>query len=140
MAGVKGRSGGRNRKSVHDHVLGGSYRRDRHGPLPLPGNVASFPQQSSTPPPRDWMPTTGQRRALGRRGRGFVDSRLATYAHTPHEGDIVLRAARALDEADLWRRRSHRWKDAADAVRAGRLQLLHERAFSDALRQLQETS
>ena len=33
MAGVKGRSGGHNKKRVEQHVLEGTYRRDRHGPL-----------------------------------------------------------------------------------------------------------
>jgi hypothetical protein len=122
---------------VAEHVLRGSYRPERHGPLPE--NVASFPPPTPQSPLRDWTPTTTQRRALGRRGRAFLDSRLASYALTPHEGDLLLRACAALDEADLWRRRAHRWKDAADAVRAGRLQLLHEREFRAALAQLRET-
>jgi hypothetical protein len=33
MAGVKGRSG-RRRKTLEQHVLSGTYRPDRHGPLP----------------------------------------------------------------------------------------------------------
>lgn len=36
MAGAKGRSGGRNRKPLHVHLVRGSYRRDRHGPLDPP--------------------------------------------------------------------------------------------------------
>jgi hypothetical protein len=31
MAGVKGRSGGLNRRSVAEHRLAGTYRKDRHG-------------------------------------------------------------------------------------------------------------
>jgi hypothetical protein len=75
---------------------------------------------------------------LKRRGRALVASRLANYAFTPAEGDLLLRAAAALDEADLWKQRAHRWKTAADAVRAGRLQLLHERQVVDILAVLKE--
>ncbi len=35
MAGVKGRSGGHNRKSIAEHVIRGTFRRDRHGAIPL---------------------------------------------------------------------------------------------------------
>ena len=94
-----------------------------------------------SPPTRaepDWQPTPTQRRSLGRRGRAFLSSRLAQYGHSPHEGDVLLRAARALDEAELWRRRAHTWKDPSAAVRAGRLQLLHEREFMSALALLKE--
>ena len=34
MPGVKGRSGGRNKKSLREHLLSGSYRRARHGAIP----------------------------------------------------------------------------------------------------------
>ena len=34
MSGVKGRSGGAGRKSVVRHLAEGTYRADRHGPLP----------------------------------------------------------------------------------------------------------
>src|SRR5262245_60683423 len=41
MPGVKGRSGGRNAKTIAQHTLTGTYRRDRHGdrrnPEPPPG-------------------------------------------------------------------------------------------------------
>jgi P27 family predicted phage terminase small subunit len=36
MAGVKGRSGGWNRRSVEEHVARGTYRPERHGALALP--------------------------------------------------------------------------------------------------------
>jgi phage terminase small subunit len=50
MAGVKGRSGGRNRKSAEQHALEGTHRADRHGPLPEtpPADVAPSP---IAPPP-----------------------------------------------------------------------------------------
>ena len=103
--------------------------------------VAAFP---APPPPasplRDWRgPTKAQWSGLKRRGRAFVTSRLATYGHSPHEGDVVMRAARALDESELWRQRAHRWKDPVSATRAARLQLLFEREHLNALAMLKET-
>jgi hypothetical protein len=48
MAGKPGRSG-RPRKSLSQHLLAGTYRQDRHGPLPqgLDGNVVPMPTQTS---------------------------------------------------------------------------------------------
>lgn len=45
MAGVKGRSGGWNRKPIGQHVLEGTHRRDRHGDRG--GNLAMLPVQTS---------------------------------------------------------------------------------------------
>src|SRR3954469_10039396 len=71
--------------------------------------VTPFPPPTRAEP--DWQPTQAQRGALGRRSGAFLTTRLAAYGQTPHEGGVLLRAARALDEADLWRRRAHRWKN-----------------------------
>jgi phage terminase small subunit len=47
MPGIKGqRSGGRNRKSTHEHELTGTFRRDRHGD----GESISVPEGVPTPP------------------------------------------------------------------------------------------
>ena len=35
MAGVPGRSGGHNRKSIEAHLLSGTFRKDRHGAPPV---------------------------------------------------------------------------------------------------------
>lgn len=100
-------------------------------------NVAPFPSPQAAKL-RDWRPTPAQRRALGPSGRRFLDSRLKDYALTPAEGDFLLMACRSLDEANLWRRRAHAWRDPAAAVRAGRLQLLHERQFMSAIGAMKE--
>ena len=122
--------------AVPNHALCAIARSKLHRRPDDNDPVAQFPPPTRAEP--DWTPTPAQRKALGRRGRAFLSARLAQYGHTPHEGDVLLRAARALDEADLWRRRAHRWKNAADAVRAGRLQLLHEREHTNALALLKE--
>lgn len=101
--------------------------------------VTPFPAPAPGQPVRDWVPTAAQRRSLGRRGKAFLTHRLSLYGFTPAEGDLLLRACRSLDEADLWRRRSHSWKTPADAARAARLQLQFERAFVTALSMLKET-
>ena len=41
MAGVPGRSGGHNRKSVAEHIEAGTYRRDRHGVSTAPAAPVS---------------------------------------------------------------------------------------------------
>ncbi len=40
MAGRPGRSGGHNRLSAEEHALRGTWRRDRHGALPLKPSLA----------------------------------------------------------------------------------------------------
>jgi phage terminase small subunit len=40
MSGVKGRSGGWNRRPQAEHVARGTYRRDRHGPLAVASSSA----------------------------------------------------------------------------------------------------
>jgi P27 family predicted phage terminase small subunit len=55
VAGVKGRSGGWNRKSAEQHLISGTYRRDRHGPVAL---ASVNPQQTEPPePPASLSPT-----------------------------------------------------------------------------------
>lgn len=47
MPGVKGRSGGAGKKSVARHLAEGTYRADRHGPLP---SAAGLQRGESLPP------------------------------------------------------------------------------------------
>jgi hypothetical protein len=51
MAGIKGRSGGHNRKSLAAHVLAGTYRPGRHGPLAALAIVPDAPVAPPPPPP-----------------------------------------------------------------------------------------
>lgn len=48
MAGVKGRSGGRNKKSVQMHVVSGTYRPDRHTGPPAPDPTIGRPRAPKT--------------------------------------------------------------------------------------------
>ena len=54
MPGVKGRSGGRNRKPAAAHILAGTFRKDRHGDRDEPEAVVGKPHR----PP---MPATARR-------------------------------------------------------------------------------
>jgi hypothetical protein len=65
-------------------------------------NISAFPSPPPASPLRDWKPTRAQRNRLRKRGRAFLDARLGVYGHTPAEGDTLLRACSALDEADVW--------------------------------------
>jgi len=121
-------------RSLHDKALTNLRVR-------LPDGVELFPDRQPLAPDRpvrDWRPSTAQRSKLRKRGRAYLTERLRHYAYTPAEGDILLQACRALDEAALWQRRSHSWKQPADAVRAGRLQILFEREFANAIALLRE--
>ena len=85
MSGTKGRSGGRNKKSLREHLEAGSYRRARHGAIPAElqnlkdmgrGRVAPFkvPDTSKAPDepakaegagqpsPPDWLPPAACKR------------------------------------------------------------------------------
>src|SRR5690242_8852171 len=44
MAGVKGRSGGRNARTTQEHVLRGSFRDDRHGDKHTPEPSKGIPE------------------------------------------------------------------------------------------------
>ena len=48
MAGVPGRSGGANKKSVEEHILAGTFRRDRHGPSTAPAAPVSATDRRRT--------------------------------------------------------------------------------------------
>lgn len=55
MAGVKGRSGGRNRKSTQLHIIAGTFRQDRHGD----GETPEPPKGDPKPP----LPLAGEAKA-----------------------------------------------------------------------------
>src|SRR5262245_37649298 len=96
MAGVKGRSGGWNRKSVAEHVLQGTYRADRHGPRVALALAGSVPSPESPPPPR----------GLSRASRQRWQEAMAGYEGWK-VGEVKLfeLALRACDEADACRAR-----------------------------------
>lgn len=93
MAGVKGRSGGSNRKSAAEHELYGTYRRSRHAPLLLEPMPA--PPSHDAPPPRTLSIVAKQT------WRGIV----AQYDGWSLPDLLLLEAAlRALDESAAFQR------------------------------------
>jgi hypothetical protein len=89
MAGRAGRSGGHNKLSLARHVAAGTYRKDRHGPLPA--NVLPMPMAA-----QDWRPSPTEIRGLGPQAVALLEATLAAYQLSPIEGVHVLVALRAL--------------------------------------------
>ena len=97
---------GRKRKSVELHLLHGSYRKDRHGPV-LPRGASLVATGLAGPtvgtvalagaPEADWRPTGQDLATLGEAGRTLLDGLLALYAFDLPEGLQVLELARAAD-------------------------------------------
>src|SRR5262245_6717763 len=109
MAGVAGRSG-RRRKPLADHLLMGTYRRDRHGPLPA--HVAVMP---AAPP--SWQPTPEDLEGLGEAGRRFVAAMLEQFdTSSLIEGTLLIQAAACLDGLAIWRPLATTDKQAARLV------------------------
>lgn len=94
MAGVKGRSGGWNRKSRDAHVLSGTFRRDRHGPLA----AVPAPVPPSVPPPPPAGLSPASRKAWARYMNEYQDWSV---------GDLLLLelALQAQERAESCRRR-----------------------------------
>jgi hypothetical protein len=93
MAGMPGRSGGHNRLSAAEHVLRGTYRKDRHGPRPARAAAATPMTDGSEPVPA--LVTEG----LGEHGRRFVKAVWCEYDNWSHPELTLLRAAaRTVDD------------------------------------------
>lgn len=95
MAGQPGRSGGHNRKSVATHLVQGTYKPTRHGPLPAA--VHPFPS-AATP---DWHPKASDVKALSARGRDWLAAAIAEFAFSAVEGQRLLEALRTLSRVEL---------------------------------------
>jgi hypothetical protein len=108
MSGQPGRSG-RRRKSLAHHVMSGTYRLDRHGPLPP--NLPAWPQTPSSPPP--WQPSAEDVAGLGDAGRQFVSAMLEQYDFDLAQGVLLVEAARVLDTLTVWRAAAATDKSAA---------------------------
>lgn len=93
MSGKPGRSG-RRKKSLADHVREGTYRPDRHGPLPpvVPGNVVPMPASSG--------PGPAFLEQLGPRGKVFAEACLERSDFSPPGLVLLEEAARLLDELE----------------------------------------
>lgn len=89
MAGKPGR-GGRPRKPLREHLLAGTWRRDRHGERP--SNLAVLPTPASA---ADWMPVPADVAKLGSKARQILAAVLERYQLDPVEGQTLLLALAA---------------------------------------------
>ena len=85
---------GRKPLPVALHVARGSYREDRHGPLPA--TVLPMP---AAPPP-EWRPAAEDIAALGPRARGWLTAVQALYQLNVVEGAMLLAAMRSLTRVE----------------------------------------
>jgi hypothetical protein len=124
---------------VAEHVLKGTYRADRHGPLPE--NVLPMPTLESASGQggdEGWRPSRADLRALGRAGKTFVSTWVQVHVMNLREGVVLLAAARCRDNADRWHRKA-RAKGPMQA-RFSRLALGYEKQFASLLAQLKVQS
>ena len=82
MPGVKGRSGGHNRRSLADHQLRGTFKRSRHSGLLAP----PAPQ----PLPYDWKPDPQDLAPLSARAQRFLADALRTHEFNFFAGRVLL--------------------------------------------------
>jgi hypothetical protein len=91
LPGVKGRSGGRNRKSVQSHILRGTWRASRHQ---VATRAATVPAGAALQDPSpDWLA------GLGPEGRRFVFALHRDFDMSATEGLLARTAGQAFDEA-----------------------------------------
>lgn len=96
MAGVPGRSGGGNRKSPQDHQLRGTYRSDRHGPLPSGEPIEPIVQDDAPIP-------TGLKGAARKHWRYFAPLLQGARVLTPSDIETLAdycRTCAAVEDRD----------------------------------------
>jgi hypothetical protein len=77
--GGRRRGAGRPGKPVSHYLHRGTYRADRHGPLP--GNVVPMPM----PAPGAWIPTDDDLASVGPAGREFIARMRESYVFSVAE-------------------------------------------------------
>ena len=92
MAGVKGRSGGHNRRAIEAHILAGTFRKDRHG-VPPRATTATAPAMRAPDVPAAVLD------GLQPAGRGFVMAVWPEYEWSPAEATLLRMAATLVDDA-----------------------------------------
>jgi hypothetical protein len=103
----------------------------------LPQNVLAMPTPTTAQGPagiEGWSPSRSDLLSLGPKGKTFVKQWVEAHVCSVREGVVVLAAARALDAADRWDRRSRRAGPAQ--ARFSRLALSFEKQFSALVGQL----
>lgn len=110
MSGVRGRSGGANRKSLDELRVAGAFRPSRHAHL-LPrrptaavpskwaGILSGVAARPSVPVTPGWQPAADVLAGLVDDARAFVARTASDYALTETQALLVLAAGRALDRA-----------------------------------------
>ena len=83
MAGVKQRSGGHNRRSVAQHLLNGTFRRDRHA------------RSAGVRLVQPWQPSDEERNALSPRAQRQLEATLRAYMLDELLGARLLSALRS---------------------------------------------
>ena len=76
---------GRPRMPLTQHVLRGTWRKDRHGELPAHVHAIDAEGGSDA-----WMPAEAQLQALGEAGRAFLERMLSANDVTAVEGELLL--------------------------------------------------
>jgi hypothetical protein len=136
MSGRKGRSG-RKPLSANEALMRGCYRPERHGALPE--NVIAMPTPTTLGQGgiEGWSPSRADLSTLGQKGKGFVKQWVDVHVCNLREGVIVMAAARALDEAARWTKRSH--GKGPHQARSARLALGFEKQHTALVSQLRVT-
>jgi hypothetical protein len=95
MAGMKGRSGGHNNRTLQEHLDRGTFRRDRHGHLSAQTTIPRAP----APVPENVV------QGLQAPGKALVEAAMTDYTNwTRLELTLLRQAARCLDDAEAARR------------------------------------
>jgi hypothetical protein len=81
---------GRKRLPLQEHMLRGSYRPDRHGPLPASGNQRSQPAF-------DWQPSAQELDRLGPAGKAFLAEALEKREWNFAAGHVLISMASEVD-------------------------------------------
>jgi hypothetical protein len=92
---------GRHRKPLALHLLNGTYRPDRHGPLP-PDGVPAAPAVPGIP--LDWQPDATDLARLGAEGKVFIREALEAGEYNFIAGRLLLETADCLDLLAAYRK------------------------------------
>jgi len=123
---------GRKPLPLETHVLRGSYRKDRHGPLPASvGNVALMPA-----PVASWHPEAAELRALPRAGRVIVGKLLAAYEFSTAEGALLLELGQAVGSLEAVRGTQRGGLSVREAIAMEKLEIAWQRQVAALIAQL----
>lgn len=122
MAGLAGRSGGHNRKSLTALQVAGTFTPSRHNHL----------LKAAVSPP-DWHPTPDELAALGAAGQRFVTQMVDAYTFSLSEGILLLEAAQAVAALATWRAQPRDGKALRLALQLDRRELAWQKQLTTLL-------